>query len=584
MSGTPPALRRIVLWVPDWPVVAAVLDDAADPLEPVAVHDQRGIVVASDAARRAGVRTGMRRRVAQSRCPELKLLPMDPVREARAFELVVRAAETIAARSEVLRPGLLVMPAAGSARYFGSEGAVAEALVGAAAQEADVESQVGVADGLLAAVLAAREGVVVSPGGAAEYLAAQDVSALGYGAATRRAAAEMGELADLLHRLGLHRLGDLAALTRGDVAARLGTLGLRAQHLARGGDERPPASARPVGEVTVHAALDPPAERADRAAFAARSLAEQLSEHLLRAGQSCARLEVCATTQDGAELARSWLLDAGATASEMTDRVRWQLDGWLAGRSGQPPAAPLTRLELVAHEVGPAGVMQDGLWGRARRGQLQAERAVLRVQGLVGEQGVLVPVAQGGRDPRGRARLAVWGDEAVPLRPAHAPWPGSLPEPWPATVPAQPVPVEVLDAAGGRVVVDGRAALSAPPVLLCFAGESPDGLVVEAGWGRTPQERRGGVKEAAELEGEDQKTKVQERNAVGEETGRERTRRGETKRGELVAAWAGPWPITERWWDVDGRRGAYLQVVPRQGPALLLVVRRGRWFVEGVYD
>lgn len=529
MSSTLPALRRIVLWVPDWPVAAAILDGAVGPLECVAVHDQRGIVVASAPARRAGVRVGMRRRVAQSRCPGLKLLPLDVARDARSFEAVVRAAETVAARCEVLRPGVLVMPAVGPTRYYGSEDAVAEALIGAAAQEADVESQVGAADGLLAAVLAAREGVLVPAGGAAEFLAAQDVGVLTHASATRRAAAEMSELVDLLRRLGLYLLGDLAALPRGDVAARLGALGLRAWRLARGGDERPPAMPRPVGEVAVHVALDPPAERADRAAFAARALAEQLAEHLLRAGQACARLEVCATTQDGAELARSWLLDLGATAGEMTDRVRWQLDGWLAGRSGQPPVAPLTRLELVAHEVGPAGMTQDGLWGRAQRGQLQAERSALRVQGLLGEQGVLVPVAQGGRDPRGRARLVVWGDEAVPLRPMKVPWPGVLPEPWPATVPAQPVAVEVVDAAGSGVVVDGRAALSAPPMLLRFAGEGDE-------------------------------------------------------KEEVVAAWAGPWPITERWWGAAGQRGAYLQVAPQFGPALLLAVRQGRWFVEGVYD
>ena len=526
MPPAPPALRRVVLWVPDWPVAAAVLDGAVTAVDPVAVHDQRGIVVASAPARRAGVEVGMRRRVAQSLCPDLRF----PGRDARSFEPVVRAAETVVAHTEVLRPGLLVMGARGPARYLGSEDAVAEALVGVAADEAGVESQAGIADGLLAAVLAARAGILVPTGSAGEFLAAQDVGVLTHATATRRAGAEVAELVDLLRRLGLHTLGALAALPTGDVAARLGSLGLRAHHLARGGDERPPAGARPEGDVRVHVDLDPPADRADRAAFAARALAERLAEQLLHGGVTCARLEVGAATEDGAELSRTWLLDAGATAAEMTDRVRWQLDGWLAGRSGQPPAAPLTRLELIAHEVTPAGMTQDGLWGRARRGQLQAERAALRVQGLLGDQGVLVPVTQGGRDPRSRARLVVWGDEPVALRPARAPWPGSLPEPWPATVPAQPIEVEVLDAAERAVGVDGRAALSAPPAQL-----------------RAPTEAG-------------------------------------LPRRMAVTSWAGPWPVTERWWEAGGQRRAYLQVATGATPALLLGVRQGRWLVEGVYD
>ncbi|WP_418608335.1 hypothetical protein [Georgenia sp. SUBG003] len=51
-----------------------------------------------------------------------------------------------------------------------------------------------------------------------------------------------------------------------------------------------------------------------------------------------------------------------------------------------------------------------------------------------------------------------------------------------------------------------------------------------------------------------------------------------------LLAWAGPWHGTERWWSDQGRRRAYVQVVPEGAPALLLAVERGRWQVEAVYD
>jgi len=50
-------------------------------------------------------------------------------------------------------------------------------------------------------------------------------------------------------------------------------------------------------------------------------------------------------------------------------------------------------------------------------------------------------------------------------------------------------------------------------------------------------------------------------------------------------AWAGPWPVEERWWDpARARRQARLQVVPAEGPARLVVLEQGRWQVTATYD
>ena len=53
--------------------------------------------------------------------------------------------------------------------------------------------------------------------------------------------------------------------------------------------------------------------------------------------------------------------------------------------------------------------------------------------------------------------------------------------------------------------------------------------------------------------------------------------------GSHVTGWAGPWPVTERWWSVRRRR-ARLQVVTTDGVARLLCSERGQWCVEAVYD
>jgi protein ImuB len=50
-----------------------------------------------------------------------------------------------------------------------------------------------------------------------------------------------------------------------------------------------------------------------------------------------------------------------------------------------------------------------------------------------------------------------------------------------------------------------------------------------------------------------------------------------------VVAWAGPWPVTERWWSVRRRR-ARLQMVMADGTARLLYNERTQWWVEALYD
>ncbi|MFT4220707.1 MAG: DNA polymerase Y family protein, partial [Microbacterium sp.] len=68
-------VRSLVLWIPDWPVVALARDPAAGVAddEPVAVLEANTVVSCSAAARAEGVRRGQRRRDAQARCPRLRV-------------------------------------------------------------------------------------------------------------------------------------------------------------------------------------------------------------------------------------------------------------------------------------------------------------------------------------------------------------------------------------------------------------------------------------------------------------------------------------------------------------------------------
>ena len=110
-------------------------------------------------------------------CPDLRGEPDPDLQTARRHEQVIAAVTGFCPDVEVVEPGVCAFGARGPARYFGGETALAARIIAALA-DLGVAGRVGVADGLFAALLAARDGTIVSPGGTARFLAAQPVSVL----------------------------------------------------------------------------------------------------------------------------------------------------------------------------------------------------------------------------------------------------------------------------------------------------------------------------------------------------------------------------------------------------------------------
>ncbi|MEU7869719.1 DNA polymerase Y family protein [Dactylosporangium sp. NPDC049140] len=504
-------MRTIVVWCPDWPIVAAEIVDGYPAQEPVAVLHANRVLVASPAAREEGVRRGLRKREAQGRCPHLIVLEHDPGRDMLAFEPVLAAVEAIAAGVEALRPGACALAARGPARYYRGEADAAERIVEHIAQQCGVEAQAGIAEGTFAAGLAARAGVLVPDGETAGFLSGLSIAAIG-----------RPNLVDLLRRLGIHTLGEFAALPGADVLDRFGFDAALAHRLAGGRDERPLAPRRTPPDLDVSETFDEPIERIDAAAFAARALAERLHDRLGAHGLACTRLAIEAMTETGEELVRTWRHDGLLSVNAVADRLRWQLEGWL--RNEKRPGA-ITRLRLVPEGVVEHLGLQPGLWGEAGEERDRAHRAMTRVQGLLGPDAVLTAVLDGGRADQSRIRLVAWGDERA-ARGTEAPWPGRIPGPSPATVYPEPLPAEVVDENGEVVGVSGRLELSGTPKSLRLNGE-------ESG----------------------------------------------------IKAWAGPWPVDERWWDEEeAQRKARFQILTEDERAYLAVLRNGAWFMEALYD
>lgn len=514
-------VRTLVAWCPDWPVVATGV-----PLdEPSAVLFANRVVAASPGARAHGVVRGLRRRVAQARCPDLSVHERDEAKEARLFEPVVAVLDDITPRVEVTRPGACALVSRGPSRYFGGDEVVArlvrERMAEIVASRTDV--RVGVADGPFAAELVARAADpirLVPPGTTAEFLAPMNIDVL-----------ERSDLTDVLRRLGIRTLGALARLPAADVLARFGREGQGAHRLASGLDERPPDARYPPADWSVSAEIDPPADRVDRVAFVARSIADELHRRLRRNGVTCVRVGIQAETEYGEEVIRFWRHEGALSDAAVADRVRWQLDGWLNGPAVNRPSGGIARIALVPDELIAATGRQLGFWGGETEVDQRAARVAARLQGQLGVESVLVPEFRGGRHaheqlmlvPAATVELA---GRSLDPRDEVAPWPGSLPAPSPTRLLSDPVAVEVLDESGGVVEVTGRGLLSSPPTQLIVKG-----------------------------------------------------------RCKAVVGWSGPWPIDERWWDAEAhRRQARLQLVTADGRAQLVALEAGVWQVTAHWD
>ena len=543
-------MRMVTVWLPDWPVVAAGFDGNL----PAAVMSANRVVARTAAAAAEGVVIGQRRRQAQRRCPEIELVDHDPARDAREFEPVVRAVAEVSPRLDVIEPGWVSLAARGPSKYFGGDAAVAEHLQHVLAEVGVVvRVGVGVADGRFSSSVAARlsvrrdSPVVVEPEQSPAFCASLPIGWL------QTLGESEPEMIDLFTRLGLRRLGDLAALDSADVLGRFGHPGVHAHRLAAGADVRPSSTTDPAPERRLDQVFNDPVAQASAVVFVAKQLADELGQSLAATGRVCTRLVVELETEHGERSERSWYRSAGLNAPAMVERVRWQLDAWvnLPRGSEHEITGGIALIRLTPDEVRADVGSQLGLWGGQSEADRQAARTIARLTSMTSDDAVTVPVWNGGRLPADRYRWVPASNVDLDGR-ARAvssagtgsgpsgPWPGALPAPSPSTVFADPHPAEVLDDVGQPVQVSGRGVVSAPPAQFrLMSGDEA------SGW-----------------------------------------RPGRTRD---ITAWAGPWPIDERWWEPEGhRRLARFQVIT-EDPAgdqrgYLVVAEHRRWWVAALYD
>ncbi|WP_227497254.1 Y-family DNA polymerase [Planctomonas psychrotolerans] len=633
----PTITRTMVLWCPDWPVTAAIQAHRHSPDAAIALIDKGRVFACSASSRREGVARGLRVREAQSRHPDLIVEPYEAVLDTRAFEAVIDAIEEIMPGVQLLRPGMCALRTRGPSRYYGGEEPAAQALLDRLGTVEGLElgeSRVGIADGPFTAEHAARSTAVlpgagrilrVPPGESAAFL-----GPLGVGLLSSPA------LVTLLHRLGVRTLADFAALPVTDVLQRFGEDGARLHALASGHDSRAVLPRVPPQQLDSTIEFEPALDRVDQVTFGFRASADRFLEGLTAAGLVCTAIRIEVATEAGDTSERSWLHPRSFTASDVLDRVRWQLQG--GGTIDSGLRSGITRVSVMPESVDAISNHEEGLWGTGPDERIHS--GLSRVQSMLGHGGVLTATIGGGRTLADRQNLIAWGDRPQLDRPVEQPWPGQLPPLPPATVFSSPHPVCVVDASGAEVSVDERGALSGAPAsffrgsAVSSAGREVAGTraavtgaavtgaaAVGTALGvavRTEERDPGADGRGAQRDpGPVRSVKAADARPVGAvmaadagpvrsvkaaDAGPVRSVKAADARpvvaadaGPVVApdggpvrsvkAWAGPWPVNERWWDPEHSRRAYrFQIVDADGTAWLFVLDGGSWRAEARYD
>jgi protein ImuB len=184
----------------------------------------------SGAAEARGVARGMALGEALARCPDLILLPGDPMRVEQAWEAALLALESIGAAVEPARPGLAYFEESALRALHGTR----NATIAAARRVLARPVRIGAAPTrfcALAAALATRSSrpLALEEPEARRWLAGRPIELLAFREDT-------AALIEPLARLGVRSLGELERLGRPALADRFGAPGALAHRLARGED------------------------------------------------------------------------------------------------------------------------------------------------------------------------------------------------------------------------------------------------------------------------------------------------------------------------------------------------------------
>jgi nucleotidyltransferase/DNA polymerase involved in DNA repair len=365
MSVAWPDVRVACVWIAQLPLRVEILRHPqwdGRPLVLGGAPGERKIVqLCSPEAEAAGVRPGLPLREVVPLCPDAMVLQPDPVRAAAVLEAVLSDLQQV---SPIVEPaqadeGYFFLDIRGLKQLYGELNVLEEAI--RAAVPPLLRPRLGFGNGKFAAAVAAR---MAEPNAPARVIPASQTQTFLAPLSVRHLLMLDPDVQHRLEVLGLHTIGELAALPLNAVQAQFGPPGAQAWRVAHGKDIEP-VVARPV-QVTIQDGLrfdDPLASVEAVMAAIDQLLARTYSQPALM-GRSARQVRLRALLSDGTSWERQYTFkDALSTR----DAARRALKSKLDLPNALPPA-PIDELALELLGLGGEAARQPSLFiARARQ-------------------------------------------------------------------------------------------------------------------------------------------------------------------------------------------------------------------------
>lgn len=419
-------MRRVVsLYLPTWPTdrIRRKFESPPPdkPLVTVRTTGSRRIVAsACQAARQCGLLEGMPVAQAQALVPDLHVMDADPDGEAKSLLELAKWAIRFSPVVALDSPDGIWIDIAGVEHLFGGEEALLKTLI-ARLESNGIRACAAIADVPGAAWAVARygKGGIIPPGRAVDAVSCLPVQALRLSPPTIGA----------MHRLGVERIGQLAAMPRAPMVRRFGREASLRLDQAFGHAAEPISPIIPEETTVATRIFADPIARFEDLKRVVRQLSEEICQALVKKGQGVRRLDLVFRRVDEKGAA----LRAG-TAKATRDHAHLAklFDDRLATID---PGFGIEEVVLIASRTEPLDATQI-----VARGLDEAEeeadisRLVDRLTARVGVDRVyrLAPV-----ETLVPERMAAKVPALSP--PARSTWPDSLPRPTRLLDPPEPI-------------------------------------------------------------------------------------------------------------------------------------------------
>jgi protein ImuB len=302
-----------VLLLPNFRLQAALRFREELRERPVAISDENeaktGLLEVSEAAAGMGVRPGLSSPQAQARCPQLTLLMRSRPQERAAQAALLEIATAFSPAIEATADGYCTvsLQASRDKDWAALAGRMVEAL-GALR----LSAQAGIGPNPDLAFLAARNArpvlVAATPGPFLANLAIHELD-------------PPPELLSVLRDWGIHQLGQLTSLPRGELMDRLGPEAARLWERAAGRTERPLRLVRPAEEFVEAYDFEHEIDTVEPVLFLLRRFLDQLALRLENVGRVAGRMTLTLALANGGAHERSFTVPSPTAFVDVLFRI-----------------------------------------------------------------------------------------------------------------------------------------------------------------------------------------------------------------------------------------------------------------------